>query len=780
VVLSEDRVRELAQRVVDRVQADRATWQRWHVIAEAQRQMRPMSIPLDDLDTSITQVVSSALDECAIALPRPGEPLEPDVLRRSDGVSVYTVAGSQLFTSRTVLAAEQSLLAAGNTIDGQRASEAAIEMALLEATANGLTLNDGQLGFVRALAGSGARLQVALAPAGTGKTTALQVLTRAWAEDGGRIVALAPSAAAARLLGQATGTNSDTLAKQLQLLDTGHTTLDRRTLVLIDEAGMASTPDLARLMAHALEAGASVRLIGDDRQLAAIGAGGILRDLAETTGAVTLTAAVRFTNADEATAALGIRDGAPDALDFYLDHQRVHVGDQRTASASAYEAWRADRAAGRDALLLAATRDQVSALNARARADRLADTGGPVGRELTLVDGTAVSAGDAIVTRHNDRRLRITATDWVKNGDRWTVEAVLDSGGLRAVHRDTGRHVTLPATYVAEHVVLGYAVTIHGAQGSTADTCHTVLTGTECREQLYVALSRGRQANHVHVVMPGAADEHAAIRTESLIPPTASDLLRRVLDREGSARSASTAARAVADPFRQLQTAVERYRDNLTIAPSTPDAPPTAPSPLPWLPPVPACTDDAWRSYLAARAEQIVELADEITARVDARSSPGAVINRRDPTLLAHEAIWTATHPDDRDALSDRERLYQRHLQERHHAIRTEPQEDRRRWLPLVTAIDPAAVHSPEYPDLARALTGAFVRRLDVDRLLPGLLAEHRRDYPAAVRDLATRADEAGTHLADRHRHRMAELALLRHITPPTPGLDPSDHGISR
>jgi conjugative relaxase-like TrwC/TraI family protein len=773
LALQDEDIRDLAQRVVDRVQADRATWQRWHVTAETQRQLRRLPIPPAELAAAFAQVVASALDECSIALPRPGEPIEPDALRRSDGASVYTVAGSQLFTSRTVLAAEQSLLAAGNTLDGQRVTESAIEMALLEATANGLVLNDGQIGFVRALAGSGARLQVALAPAGTGKTTALKVLAGAWAEDGGRIVALAPSAAAARLLGQATGTDADTLAKQLQLLDTASSALDRRTLVLVDEAGLASTPDLARLMAHAIDAGASVRLIGDDRQLAAIGAGGILRDLAETTGAVTLTAAVRFTDADEATAALGIRDGAPDALDFYLDHGRVHVGDQHTAATSAYKAWHADRAAGKDALLLAATRDQVSALNARARADRLAAAGEPVDRELPLADGTAVSAGDAIITRHNDRRLGITATDWVKNGDRWTVATVLDGGHLRVVHRDTGRYVTLPANYVAEHVALGYAVTIHGAQGSTADTCHTVLTGTECREQLYVALSRGRHANHVHVVTPGAADDHAAIRSDSLIPPTATDVLRRVLDREESARSASTAARAVTDPTRQLQTAVERYSDSVALAPSTSGAPPTHPAPLPWLPPVPACDDDTWRTYLAARSGQIVELADEITRRINARANLGSVVNRRDPTYLTHTAIWTATHPgDDRNALSEREQLYERHLQERRLAIHDRAHDDRRRWLPLVSAIDAAAVRAPEYAELARALTSAFDRRLDVDRLLPQLLAKH--DYARAIAELDNRGHQSWRDWQRAHVQAARPSSVRAGIAPHVPHAAPT------
>jgi conjugative relaxase-like TrwC/TraI family protein len=737
-----DQLREVAQQVVGRVQSDRATWQRWHIIAEAQRELRRLSLPVASLDAALGDIVSVALDDYSIAITRPDPISEPVELRRLDGTSVYAVAGAQLYTSRTVLDAERTLLDAAQMFDGRRVHAASAEMALLESTANGLVLNDGQVRFVRELAGSGARCQLALAPAGTGKTTALRVLARAWIEDGGRVVALAPSAAAARVLGDATGTSADTIAKALHGLEAGgDLQLRADTLVVVDEAGMASTPDLAHLMRHAAAAGASVRLVGDDRQLAAIGAGGVLRDLAESARAVTLATAVRFVDEREAAAALAIREGRANALDFYINARRVRVGDEHTAATSAYEAWRADRSAGKDALLLAATRDQVTALNRRARADRLLARGTGNAQEAQLADGTALSAGDPIITRRNERRLQITATDWVKNGDRWTVDAVHPTGDISAIHRDTGRHVTLPASYVAEHVALGYAMTLHAAQGSTADTCHAVITGTESREQLYVALTRGRVENHAHVVLPGAADEHAAIRPDTVLPPAAIDVLGRVLDRDESARSASTEIRVSSDPVRQLGDAAAHYLDGLELVQAAEDQPPARPAPLPWLPPVPRCADDTKRRYLEARADQVSELADAVTRQVLRRSTPGAVINRRDPMLLSHRALWNATHTSD-EMLTVREQLYQRHLQERTEAVSGTIFDARRRWLPLVSAIDPTASSAAGYPALAEGLTHAFNLRLDVDRLLPGLLEE--RDYGRAIETLRELTRQAG------------------------------------
>ena len=216
--------------------------------------------------------------------------------------------------------------------------------------------------------------------------------------------------------------------------------------------------------------------------------------------------------------------------------------------------------------MLAPTRDLVAELNDRARRDRLDTDPGPVGRQVTLADQSQASAGDAIITRQNNRKIPIGAHDWVKNGDRWVVENVRESGALDVIHHDTGRHITLPAAYVAEHVSLGYASTVHGAQGITADTCYTVATGDESRQLLYVAMTRGRHANHVHLTTAGDGDEHAVITRDALLPPTAVDILTRVLARDGAPVSAASQARSLADPATRLAAGADRYYDALNTA----------------------------------------------------------------------------------------------------------------------------------------------------------------------------------------------------------------------
>jgi AAA domain len=121
----------------------------------------------------------------------------------------------------------------------------------------------------------------------------------------------------------------------------------------------------------AIARGANVRLIGDDQQLAAIGAGGVLRDITHTHGALRLTELHRFTDPGEAAASLALREGKPEALEFYLDHGRVHVGDVATTTEDAFSTWVSDRAAGLDAIMIARTRHLVAELNRRARAHHL-------------------------------------------------------------------------------------------------------------------------------------------------------------------------------------------------------------------------------------------------------------------------------------------------------------------------------------------------------------------------------------------------------------------------
>ncbi|MFJ9390434.1 MobF family relaxase [Nocardioides sp. NPDC101246] len=621
-------VEEVAEQVVAALEGHRATWQSWHLRAEAQRQVRAHGEVPGELLTNVVVSVEDVVRSRLVNLtPEPPDRLEdgvrvPALLRRRDGTSVYRRSGSDHYTSLRILQAEQRLVTAGALTSDFRFTHEEVEVSLRRAEVRGgVRLNEGQRALVVSMATSGHRLRVALAPAGSGKTTAVRVLARVWADDGFPAVGLAPSAAAAAVLREATGMPCETLAKLDYDVTTTPPGRDPRgfasriragSLVVIDEAGMADTPTLARVVGYCLDQGATVRLVGDDQQLAAVGAGGVLRDLVTHYGADRLEEVVRFTDPAEAAASLDLRAGDPAALGFYFDNDRIHTGDTETALAQAFDQWSTAHAAGVDALMLAPTRELVADLNARARAARLAAdaSGRSQGHrvaEVALSDGNQASAGDVVITRRNNRRLGLSGTDWVKNGDRWTITKVRRNGGLKVVNQASGLSVVLPADYVADHVELGYASTVHTAQGLTADATYGIVTGTETRQLLYTMLTRGRTANHLHLIIDPDNDTCGTTRgptgasaaSDPVLPGILEQLsvgpvLEEIIACDGAAVSATTARLRGTSTREHLRDAVTQYTDAITFAAQRSyqgdweEALEAAGrGPLPWLPAIP-------------------------------------------------------------------------------------------------------------------------------------------------------------------------------------------------
>jgi hypothetical protein len=184
---------------------------------------------------------------------------------------------------------------------------------------------------------------------------------------------------------------------------------------------------------------------------------------------------------------------------------------------------------------------------------------------VRLGDGNQASVGDMIITRGNNRRLRLSPTDWVKNGDRWTITRI-GRRSLTVRHNRSQLTVRLPIDYVSASTGLGYATTVHGAQGVSADTMHGVVTGQESRQQLYTMLTRGRHANHLYLQVVGDGDPHSAIRPDAVAPRTPTETLEQILTRYDSPTSATTTMRELHDPAARLSNAVQRYTDSLHAA----------------------------------------------------------------------------------------------------------------------------------------------------------------------------------------------------------------------
>ena len=171
-----------------------------------------------------------------------------------------------------------------------------------------------------------------------------------------------------------------------------------------------------------------------------------------------------------------------------------------------------------------------------------------------------------IITRANDRRLRLSATDWVKNGDRWTITHVDRSGGLTVRHSRSQLNCQLPADYVKS---LNRArVRHHYSQCARRLRRHHdgLLTGQESRQQLYTMLTRGRHANHLYLQVVGDGEPHALIGPDTISPHTPTEILQQILARDEAPVSATTLLRRLSDPAARLFDAVQRYTDGLKVA----------------------------------------------------------------------------------------------------------------------------------------------------------------------------------------------------------------------
>jgi conjugative relaxase-like TrwC/TraI family protein len=441
------------------------------------------------------------------------------VLGHRDAVRLATCTPEgPRWSTAGLLLVEQAAL---GTADELRASPArAVAADVVEAATAGQSLAGEQRHMVRALAAASG-LAVVVGPAGSGKTVALAVAARAWAEQGRPVIGAAVAAVTARRLEHATGIGSTSLTR---LLATARRTdpvtgqpigLPPGGVLVVDEASMADTRTLAELLAHTRSGSGTLVLVGDPAQLPEIGAGGLFTALTRHPDTIQLTDNRRQGEVWERRALADMRAGDPDAaVAAYAAHGRVHTALTDRLADRVVDDYlrllddnRQNNAGGsiEGVVMLAVRRADVTDLNDTTRARLLA--AGRLGpAAVTVGEGDRrreYRAGDRVLITANDNRLGLL------NGTRAVITAVDAHISMMSMHTDDERHVTVPVAWAGTHLDHGYAMTCHKAQGATVEVALLYGTGALTREAGYVALSRGRTANHVYV--PDDYDDRAVV-----------------------------------------------------------------------------------------------------------------------------------------------------------------------------------------------------------------------------------------------------------------------------
>jgi conjugative relaxase-like TrwC/TraI family protein len=522
----------------------------------------PAGATVADIDGIANQVLDRTEVVRLVEANGPGL-LSSNVIRRTDGTIVAAAGiGDARWSTAELIGIERHVVARATARTGERTCVVDGHV-LAEVMARRPTLAAEQTEMVARLCMSGNGIDVVCAAAGTGKTYTLDAAREAWETSGHRVIGAALAGIAAQELQSSAAIESTTLAMLQINLDAHRVRLDDRTVIVIDEAGMAGTRNLAPILNAADQAGAKVVLVGDPHQLPEIDAGGVLTGLAQRLDPIELTENRRQRAQWERDALDELRCGDIDtAFAAYRANNRIvsaptAIDVRRTMVAD----WWSHRLAGDTVAMTAYRRDDVDDLNGRARA-YLTRSGAVSGPELVL-DDRPYQAGDQIVCLRNSRRLG------VHHGTRATIHAVNAERGTLTI--EVGRRrVLLPRDYLDQrHIAHGYATTIHKTQGATVDRGLVLGTDELFRERGYVALSRGRISNHLYLIGAHEIDDS----TGHGPPPLADDpgeVVQAALHRQGEKRLAIDTGEPLA--FWAIEDLVtERHRLTAVLAACPPD-----------------------------------------------------------------------------------------------------------------------------------------------------------------------------------------------------------------
>jgi conjugative relaxase-like TrwC/TraI family protein len=461
------------------------------------------------LDREVTAHVShfdrrDTIQAVANLLPNGAPALEvesaADAFLSSDSVvRVAETPKGLRFTTTRIWALERQALEVAQRMAREARGQAG-ELAAKRVIGERPTLKDDQREMVYRLLAVREGIVVVIGEAGTGKSFATVAAAEGWAHAGFELRAVAPTWRAANVL-RAEGLEATSVASFLRDFDRHEVHLSPRTVLLVDEASMVGSEQLARLISHADEQGAKLVLIGDPEQLGSVEAGGLFSAIAQRTDPVHLHEVIRHLHEVDRDAAKLIREGrAQEALSLYQEAERVTVKETPELQRAAMVGdWWTSFSQGEDALMVAKRNSEVERLNATAR--EVLKTEGRLGGEQIEVGGQVFAAGDQVITRVNDRRAEIF------NRERWEVAQVdAERGRIVLEGIDQARRVEVGRDYLDRTTLGGeapalqhaYAVTTYCAQGTTVDRAYVMFDPSMDKQESYVATSRTREQTYLY------------------------------------------------------------------------------------------------------------------------------------------------------------------------------------------------------------------------------------------------------------------------------------------
>jgi conjugative relaxase-like TrwC/TraI family protein len=521
------------------VQVKYATWTVGNLIKEIKQQQDQTPAVTGDPNVLVLEVLGDGFRYGVVSVAAPDPGVVPVEVQRPDGKSDYRAVNDDRYSTAGQLRTELAVVAAAGEVGAPALEGPELELARVELIAAGL--GPDQLAAAMGILSSGRRGDVLIGAAGTGKSRTVGALVRVWEHRvGGRVIGLATSQNATNVLIEdgLTAINTSVFLAQYAPDQHGHVADHVRAgdLFIVDEAGMAGTSELDAIARIVHAGGGKVLHTGDPKQVDAVGAGGILDLMVRDNGCFELGEIHRLNHAWERDASTGLRVGDQRVLGVYQEHGRLRGGTLEEVSDAAVHGYLADTVAGKSSVLVVRTNQQATELSEHIRGELIRL--GRVSTEGlgTLRDGNLVGVGDVIQARRNDPTLRVEGNGMVTNRETYTVLGQDPWSGALQVADRTGIVAYLPANYLAEHVTLAYATTVHAVQGRTVDTSHALIDQHSALSGVYVALTRGRQSNTAYLRTQHAPDHHDVERLDT----TPRAVLEQILDRDRISEEAAT------------------------------------------------------------------------------------------------------------------------------------------------------------------------------------------------------------------------------------------------
>jgi ATP-dependent exoDNAse (exonuclease V) alpha subunit len=283
---------------------------------------------------------------------------------------------------------------------------------------------------------------------------------------------------------------------------------DAKSVLIVDEAGMLDTKTTHQLCRIVRERGGTIVLVGDAKQLPAIGPGGPFAHLLDRQDAARLTTNIRQHDAEDRKAAALLRRGeAKPALDSYAQRGRLVVAkDREQAIRELVATWVKHGGCNQPEQHVAftPTRAEAQLVNRLVQAER--DSAGEIDRTRSLRNGDdVICRGDRVLFHKN------IFADGVRNGYRGIVTQVDRFRGTLAIRLDgdEARNVTIRLrNYGPEGLSLGYAMTTHKGQGQSVEHAYLLVGGKMSdRELTYVQATRGKRSTRLFVDDVHAGEE---------------------------------------------------------------------------------------------------------------------------------------------------------------------------------------------------------------------------------------------------------------------------------